>query len=276
MLRAEPQLEAESPGSTVSQRNKALQHAKIVKEQLSQRSSKRRRVTRSGKSSEKDPEVFRFTDLPAEIRDMIYTFYFTSSNGEKPGLMWAFKINGVKVRGDFYDAAEKIYYTKNTWTFNIKDCLKNSILGNMDKYHIEMLRRMIIEIPKEIHPCTKFSDALQRAVNVEDLTLSVRSDIGIRRAIHEIIPNFKHLRRITLSIPRSGRDANTSLRRRNGTEYYKLFRPVRDIMDESLGQQGVLIQDTARLQEWLWKIDVSSGRQKAFKIACPKKHIKFE
>ena len=47
-------------------------------------------------------------------------------------------------------------------------------------------------------------------------------------------------------------------------------------MDKALGQQGVLIQDTARLQEWLWEIDDSCGRQKVFKITCPKKHIKFE
>jgi hypothetical protein len=128
-----------------------------------------------------------------------------------------------------------------------------------------------------VRPYTKFSSALQRVVNVEDLTLSVHSDTGIRRVVHEITPNFKNLQRITLSIPRSCRDVRSTLHaRREGTEYYKLFRPVRDMMDKALGQQGVLAQDTARLQEWRWEIDVSCGRQKAFKVICPKKHIKFE
>lgn len=83
---------------------------------------------------------------------MICIFYFASSSGEKPSLMWAFKINGVKIKGDFYDAAEKIYYAVNNWTFNIKDCLRNSILGNMDKYHVEMLRKLTIEIPYVFSP----------------------------------------------------------------------------------------------------------------------------
>jgi hypothetical protein len=152
ILQAESQPGDESPDSAVSQRNKALQHAKIVMEQLSQRSSKLRRVKRSGKSSEKDTKVFRFTDLPPEIRDMIYTFYFTSRSGKKPSLMWAFKINGVKIKGNFYDAAKKIYYTVNNWNFSIKDSMRNSILGYMDNYHVEMLRKLTIEIPYVFSP----------------------------------------------------------------------------------------------------------------------------
>jgi hypothetical protein len=61
--------------------------------------------------------------------------------------MWAFKINGVKIKGDFYNAAEKVYYTVNNWTFNIRECVQNSILGNMDQFHVEMIRKMRIEIP---------------------------------------------------------------------------------------------------------------------------------
>jgi hypothetical protein len=146
MLQTESQPEAESLDSTVSPRSKALQHAKLVTKQLSQRSIKSCCV-RSEKSPDKYTKVFRFTDLPPEIRDLIYSFYFMSSSGEKPRLMWAFKINGIKVRGDFYDAAEKIYYTENNWTFSAKDCLRNSTLGNMDRYHLEMLRKITIEIP---------------------------------------------------------------------------------------------------------------------------------
>lgn len=145
-----PALEAESPDSTMVQRKRALEHAKLVTEQMGQigqRSIKRRCINRTGKRSDEEVEIFRFTDLPSEIRDMIYTFYFTNSSGEKPSLMWAFKINGVKIKGDFYNSAEKVYYTVNNWTFNIRDCLKNSILGNMDQFHVEMIRKMTIEIP---------------------------------------------------------------------------------------------------------------------------------
>ena len=52
----------------------------------------------------------------------------------------------MKVKGDFYNAAEKVYYTVNNWTFSIKDCLRNSILGNMDQFHVEMIKKMTIEI----------------------------------------------------------------------------------------------------------------------------------
>jgi hypothetical protein len=86
------------------------------------------------------------------------------------------------------------------------------------------------------------------------------------------MPGFKHLRRITLSIQRP-RDPTASLRRDNlGTEYYKLFRPLKEMLDRALGQDGKLIQETARVQEWRWETD----GLKVFKIMCPKKHIKFE
>jgi hypothetical protein len=86
------------------------------------------------------------------------------------------------------------------------------------------------------------------------------------------MPGFKHLRRITLNIQRP-RDLNASLRRDNpGTEYYKLFRSVREMLHRVLGQEGRLIQETARVQEWRWETD----GLKVFKITCPKKHIKFE
>jgi hypothetical protein len=147
MLQAESLSELESPDSTIFQRKRALQHAKIVTEQMDERSNKRCHLNEKQKSPREKAETFRFTDLPSEIRDMIYWFYFTSSSGEKPRLMWAFMINGRKVRGNFYSAAEMVYYTVNNWTFNIKECRRNSILGNMDQYHVEMLRKMTIEIP---------------------------------------------------------------------------------------------------------------------------------
>jgi hypothetical protein len=139
--------ETNSPDSTSFQRKRALEHAKLVAEQMGQRSSKRCCVKRSEKTSDEELGIFKFTDLPTEIRDMIYTFYFTNNSGEKPSLMWAFKINGVKIKGDFYNAAEKVYYTVNNWTFNIRECVQNSILGNMDQFHVEMIRKMRIEIP---------------------------------------------------------------------------------------------------------------------------------
>jgi hypothetical protein len=139
--------EDEAPDSTIVQRKRALDHAKLVTEQLDQRSSKRICVKRPRNIPDDEAEIFRFTELPSEIRDMIYTFYFTNSSGEKPSLMWAFKIKNMKIKGDFYNAAEKIYYTVNNWSFSIKECVRNSILGNVDDFHVGMIRKMTIDIP---------------------------------------------------------------------------------------------------------------------------------
>jgi hypothetical protein len=136
-----------SPDSTISQRKRAVEHAKVVAEQLGKRSSKLLRKKRPIKSSDQETGIFRFTDLPPEIRDMIYKIYFTNSIGKKPRLLLAFKIDGVKVKGDFYNAAEQVYYLVKNWDFSIRDCLKNSILGNMDQVHVEVIRKMTIRIP---------------------------------------------------------------------------------------------------------------------------------
>jgi hypothetical protein len=129
---------------------------------------------------------------------------------------------------------------------------------------------------KAIQPCTKFSSAILKAVNIDDLTLSVRSETGIRRAILKILPAFKHLRKLTISIHRLSWDIRTSHRdERRAIEYYKIFGPVCDMLDRVLSHQGVLVQDTIKVQEWAWEIDSSGGRAKAFNITCPK-HIKFE
>jgi hypothetical protein len=127
--------------------DKIVVAAKVVAEQLGKRSSKLLCKTRPIKSSDQKTEIFRFTDLPPEIRDMVYKIYFTNSSGKKPGLLLAFKIDGVKVKGDFYNAAKQVYYTVNNWDFSIIDCLKNSILGNMDQVHVKMIRKMSIQIP---------------------------------------------------------------------------------------------------------------------------------
>jgi hypothetical protein len=139
--------EDEAPDSTIVQRKRALDHAKLVTEQLDQRSSKRICLKHPRNIPDDEAETFKFTELPSEIRDMIYTFYFTNSSGEKPILMWAFKIKNVKIKGDFYSAAEKVYYTVNNLSFSIKECVRNSILGNMDDFHVGMIRKMTIDIP---------------------------------------------------------------------------------------------------------------------------------
>jgi hypothetical protein len=149
MLQEESVLATEpvSPDSTISQRKRAVEHAKVVVEQLGKRSSKLLCKKGPSKSSDQETKTFRFTDLPPEIRDVIYKIYFTNSSGKKPRLLLAFKIDGVKIKGDFHDAAEQVYYLVNNWNFSIRDCLKNSILGNMDRFHVEMIRRMTIQIP---------------------------------------------------------------------------------------------------------------------------------
>ena len=139
--------EPDSPDSTILQRKRAVKHAKVVAEQLGKRTSKLLCKKGPIESSGQETEIFRFTDLPPEIRDTIYKMYFTISSEKKPGLLLAFKIDGVKVKGDFYNAAKQVYYHVNNWNFSIRDCLKNSILGNMDQVHVEMIRKMTIEIP---------------------------------------------------------------------------------------------------------------------------------
>lgn len=126
---------------------------------------------------------------------------------------------------------------------------------------------------KEIQACTKLSSVLSRAVNINDLTLAAKSDTGIRRAMHELMPGFKYLQRITISILRP-KESRQSLRRGNTrTKYFKLFRPVREMLDKLLDQEGILIRETDRVQEWRWEVD---DLKKPFKTTCPKKHIKFD
>jgi len=142
-----PLSEDESPDSSIFQRKRALDHAKRVVEQLDQRSEKCRCVKSPRNIPDDKVEIFRFMELPPEIRDMIYTFYFTDRSAKKPSLMRAFKIKKKNIKGDFYHAAEKVYYMVNNWSFSVKECLRNSILGNMDDYHVGMIRKMTIEIP---------------------------------------------------------------------------------------------------------------------------------
>jgi hypothetical protein len=44
------------------------------------------------------------------------------------------------------------------------------------------------------------------------------------------------------------------------------------MLDRMLCQEGKLIQENAQVQEWGWQ----AAGEKAFKITCLKKHIKFE
>jgi hypothetical protein len=124
----------------------------------------------------------------------------------------------------------------------------------------------------EIQACTKLSKVLPKAVNINDLTLSTFSETGVRRATHELLPEFKHLRKITLMILHSKERNRPQRRNTYGTKYYKIFREVRAMLDRVLCQEARLIQENAEVQEWGWQID----GQKAFKITCLKKHIKFE
>ena len=120
---------------------------------------------------------------------------------------------------------------------------------------------------REIQACTSLSSALSRALNISDLILYAQSDTGIRRALHELMPGFKHLRRITLCIDLRRETARTRRLRRGDA-----FREVREMFDEWLGQEGRLMQEAPRVQEWRWE----TNDLKVFKISCPKVHIKFE
>jgi hypothetical protein len=124
----------------------------------------------------------------------------------------------------------------------------------------------------EIQACTKLSKSLSRAVNINELTLSTFSEIGVRRAIRELLPGFKHLRNITLKIQRPKQRIRSRRRDADGTEYYKIFREVRAMLERMLCQEGKLIQENAQVQEWGWQTEGPM----AFKIASLKKHIKFE
>jgi hypothetical protein len=75
----------------------------------------------------------------------------------------------------------------------------------------------------EIQACTKLSKSLSRAVNINELTLSTFSEIGVRRAIRELLLGFKHLRNITLRIQRPKQRIQSRRRDADGTEYYKIF-----------------------------------------------------
>jgi hypothetical protein len=124
----------------------------------------------------------------------------------------------------------------------------------------------------EIQACTKLSKSLSRAVNINELTLSTFSETGVRRAIHELLPGFKHLQNITLRIQHPKQRNRSRRIDSDGIEYYKIFREVRAMLDRMLCQEGKLIQENARVQEWGWQTE----GPKSFKIASLKKHIKFE
>jgi len=123
-----------------------------------------------------------------------------------------------------------------------------------------------------IQACTKLSEALFRAVNINELTLSTFSEIGVRRAIHELMPGFKHLRSITLRIQHPKERNWPRSRDIDRIDYYKSFREVRAMLDRMLCQEGKLIQENGQVQEWGWQTEGPI----AFKIASLKKHIKFE
>jgi hypothetical protein len=82
------------------------------------------------------------------------------------------------------------------------------------------------------------------------------------------MPGFKHLRRITVCVDLR-KETNRARRLRRGDAY----REVREMFDEWLGQEGRLIQEAPRVQEWRWEIN---DLKKVLKITCPKMHIKFE
>jgi hypothetical protein len=44
------------------------------------------------------------------------------------------------------------------------------------------------------------------------------------------------------------------------------------MLNKAIGQEGVLVQETDRVQDWQWKAD----DRKVLEINCPKKHIKFD
>jgi hypothetical protein len=121
----------------------------------------------------------------------------------------------------------------------------------------------------------RLSSSIVKATNIENLTLSVSSDHGLRLVIHEVVPAFQKLKTVTVCIQKP---KTLEIWNQSGTSraalldsYYQATR----MLDKMLGQEGVRSKNKTHLQ-WVWDVKWSGSKNTVFKPMCPKVHIKFD
>jgi hypothetical protein len=121
----------------------------------------------------------------------------------------------------------------------------------------------------------RLSSSIVRATSIENLTLSVSSDHGLRLVVHEIVPAFQKLKTITMCIQKPKTletwDQSRISRASLLDSYYQAIR----MLDKMLGQEGVRSKNKTQFQ-WVWDVACSGSKNTVFKPVCPKVHIKFD
>jgi hypothetical protein len=121
----------------------------------------------------------------------------------------------------------------------------------------------------------KLSSSIVKATNIENLTLSVSSDHGLRLVIHEVVPAFQKLKTVTVCIQKPKTletwDQSRISRAALLDSYYQATR----MLDKMLGQEGVRSKNKTHLQ-WVSDVKWSGYKNTVFKPVCPKVHIKFD
>jgi hypothetical protein len=121
----------------------------------------------------------------------------------------------------------------------------------------------------------KLSSSILKATNVENLTLSVSSDNGLRLVIHEVVPAFQKLKRVTVCIKKAKASEAWGQSRINHASLIDSYYQAIRMLDNMLGQEGVRSKNKAQFQ-WVWDVRWSGDEKAVFKPLCPRVHIKFD
>jgi len=117
--------------------------------------------------------------------------------------------------------------------------------------------------------------SIVKATNIENLTLSVSSDHGLRLVIHEVVPAFQKLKTVTVCIQKPKTLETWDQSRISRASLLDSHYQVIGMLDKMLGQEGVRSKNKTQFQ-WVWDVKWSGSKNTVFKPVCPKVHIKFD
>ena len=121
----------------------------------------------------------------------------------------------------------------------------------------------------------RLSSSIVKATNIENLTLSVSSDHGLRLVIHEVVPAFQKLKTVTVCIQKPKTLETWDRSRISRASLLDSHYQVIGMLDKMLGQEGVRSKNKTQFQ-WVWDVKWSGSKNAVFKPVCPKVHIKFD
>ena len=117
--------------------------------------------------------------------------------------------------------------------------------------------------------------SIVKATNIENLTLSVSSDHGLRLVTHEVVPAFQKLKAVTVCIQKPKTLETWDQSRISRASLLDSHYQVIGMLDKMLGQEGVRSKNKTQFQ-WVWDVKWSGSKNTVFKPVCPKVHIKFD